>query len=46
MAYARDVKSLSGTIEEMGNPFSENSNDFVLDSRNIVDAAVEDNVPD
>ena len=30
----------------MGNPFSENSNDFVLDSRNIVDAAVEDNVPD
>ncbi len=43
MAFARDVKSLSGIIEEMGNPFSENSSDLlVLDSRNIADAAVAD----
>jgi len=42
MAFAQDVKSLSGTIEEMGNPFSENSKDLVLDSRNIAVAAVAD----
>jgi len=42
MEFSRDVKSLSGTIQEMGNPFSENSKDLVLDSRNIADAAVAD----
>ena len=35
-AFARDVKSLTATIEEMGNPFCENSSDLlVLDSRNM-----------
>ena len=40
MAFARDVKSLKGVIDEMGNPFSENSSD--LDSRDIADAAPAD----
>jgi len=45
MGFARDVKALSDTMEELGNPFSENSSDLlVLDSRNIVDAAVADTV--
>jgi hypothetical protein len=45
MAFARDVKALSGTFEEMGNPFCENSSDLlVLDSRNIADGAVADMV--
>ena len=39
------MKSLSGAIEEMGNPFSENSSDLlVLNSRNIADTAVADTV--
>ena len=43
MAFARDVKALSGAMEEMGNPFSESSSDLlVLDSRNIADTAVAD----
>ena len=45
MACARDVKSLSTTIEEMGNPFCERSTDLlVLDSRNIIDSFVADTV--
>ena len=44
-AFARDMKSLSATVEEMGNPFSESSSDLlVLDSRNIADSAVADTV--
>ena len=44
-AFARDVKSLSAAIEEMGNPFCESSSDLlVLDSRNIADSAVADTV--
>ena len=40
-AFARDVKRLANTIEEMGNPFTENSNDLlVLDSRDLADPAV------
>ena len=45
IAFTRDVTSLSGAIEEMGNPFCETSSDLlVLDSRNIVDGAVADTV--
>lgn len=45
MAFAQDVKALSGVMEEMGNPFSESSSDLlVLDSRNIADTAVADMV--
>ena len=45
MAFARDVKSLSTTTEEMGNPFCESSTDLlVLDNRNIVDSVVADTV--
>ena len=39
-AFARDVKALSEAIDEMGNPFSEESSDLlVLDNRNIADTA-------
>ncbi len=42
-AFARDVTSLSGAIEEMENSFIENSSDLlVVDSRNIADVAVAD----
>ena len=42
-AFAQDVKSLKKVIEQMGNPFSENSGDLlVLDSRSIADSAVTD----
>ena len=45
IAFAKDVKSLTKTIEQMGNPFIENSDDLlVLDSRSIVDSAVADTV--
>lgn len=45
MAFARDVKALTGAIEDMGNPFCENSSDLlVLDSRDLADAAVIDTV--
>ena len=41
LAFARDVKSLANTIEEMRNPFTENSSDLlVLDSRDLADPAV------
>jgi len=44
-AFERDVKSLVSTIEEMGNPFTENSSDLLaLDSRDIADPAVIDTV--
>ena len=43
LAFAQDVKLLTETIEEMGNPFTEDSSDLlVLDSRNIADVAVSD----
>ena len=43
ITFAQDVKSLRKAIEQMGNPFSENSNDLlVLYNRNIVDSAVAD----
>jgi len=43
--FERDVRSLVSTIEEMGNPFTEDSSDlFALDSRDIADPAVIDTV--
>ena len=43
IAFAQDVKSLSTTLEEMENPFSESSSDLlVLDGRNVADSAVAD----
>ena len=43
--FAKDVRSLSVVIEEMGNPFPEYSeNILVLDTRNIVDPSVKDTV--
>ena len=40
-AFARDVKSLIGVIEEMGNPFCEDSADLlVLDTKEIVPKCV------
>ena len=45
VAFARDVEALSAAMEDMGNPFTEESSDlFVLDTRNIVDAAEADTV--
>jgi len=42
-AFANDVKALTSVIEEMGNPFLEESGDLiVLDSRNVADIAVSD----
>jgi len=39
-AFQRDVRSLVSTIEEMGNPFTEESSDLLtLDSKDIADAA-------
>ena len=44
-AFKRDVDCLAKTIEEYGNPFTENSSDlFVLDNRNIAEQAVVDTV--
>ena len=41
MAFAQDVKSLTGPTEEMGNPSRENSSDLLmLDSRNFAKLAV------
>ena len=38
--FAKDVKSLSSTMEEVGNSFSESSSDLlVLDSRKIADSS-------
>ena len=40
-AFQRQVKSLCNTVEEMGNPFVEESDDLLmLDTRNILDASV------
>ena len=44
-SFVRDVKNLTNTIEEMGNPFTENSSDLlVLDSRDLADPSVVDTV--
>jgi hypothetical protein len=41
VAFHGDVKSLADVIEEMGNPFDDNSGDLlVLDTRDIVDTAI------
>jgi hypothetical protein len=41
IAFARDVKALTGVMGEMGNPFSDDSKDLlVLDSRDLADPAV------
>ena len=43
IAFEKDVRSLSRTVEEMGNPFNEDSSDLlVLDSRDIIDPSVAD----
>ena len=43
MTFGRDITSLTDVIEEMGNPFAENSKDLlVLDSRSLADPAVID----
>ena len=43
ITFGRDITSLTAVIEEMGNPFAENSKDLlVLDSRNLADPAVID----
>ena len=43
-SFVRDVKNLTNTIEEMGNPFTENSSDLVLDSGDLPDPSVVDTV--
>ena len=44
-AFERDVRCLANTIEEMGNPFTEDSNDLLaLHGRDIADPAVIDTV--
>ena len=41
LAFARDVKSLSGVMREWGNPFCDDRSDLlVLDSRDLTDPAV------
>ena len=43
MTFGRDITSLTDAIEDMGNPFAENSKDLlVLDSRDLADPAVID----
>ena len=43
MTFGLDITSLTGVIEDMVNPFAENSKDLlVLDSRDLADAAVID----
>jgi len=43
--FAQSVKDLAKAIEEMGNPFTANSNDLlVLDSRDLPDPAIIDSV--
>ena len=43
MTFGRDITSLTDVIEDMGNPFAENSKDLlVLDSRDLADPAVID----
>ena len=44
-AFVKDVRSLTTTFEEMGNPFSENSEDLlVLDTRDIMSSSVTETV--
>ena len=44
-AFVKEVKSLCATIEEMGNPFMESSEDLlVLDTHDIVDSSVTDTI--
>ena len=44
-AFARDVRALTGVIQEMSNPFCENSMDLlVLDTRDVADEAIVDTV--
>ena len=41
VSFAQDVQSLSDIIEQMGNPFTENSSDLIiLDTRDIADPAI------
>ena len=41
--FFSQVKALSSRIEDMGNPFTDESKDFlVLDTRDIVDSSVVD----
>ena len=41
LAFARDVKSLSGVMREIGTPFCDDSSDLlVLDSRDLADPTV------
>lgn len=43
MAFAKDIKSLTRVMQDLGNPFSEKGSDLlVLDSRDIVHTAVGD----
>jgi len=45
MAFAKDVRSLKQTMEEMGNPFADYSSDLlVLNTRDVMDTAVADTV--
>ena len=40
-SFAEDVQSLTDIIEQMGNPFTENSSDLnILDTRDIADPAI------
>ena len=40
VSFAQDVQSLTDIIEQMGNPFTENSSDMIiLDTRDIADPA-------
>ena len=44
-AFVKEVKSLRATIEKMGNPFMESSEDLlVLDTHHIVDSSVTDTI--
>ena len=40
MTFLNQVKTLSNVIEEMGNPFIDESDDLVLDSRDLADPSV------
>jgi len=41
LVFARDVKTLTADIEDMGNPFCDSSSDLLaLDSRDLADVAV------
>ena len=45
ISFQEDVRSLSKTIKEMGNPFSDCSSDLlVLNSRDVMDTTVADTV--